>query len=54
LIYQNQTDPAKAASLVNFVGWALSAGQDSNGALSYAPWAEAFSVSRSNNSRRSR
>lgn len=37
LIYQNQTDPAKAAGLVNFLGWALSAGQDSSGALSYAP-----------------
>lgn len=37
LIYQNQTDPAKAAGLLNFLGWTLSSGQDSNGALSYAP-----------------
>lgn len=37
LIYQNQTVPAKAAGLVNFFSWVLSAGQDRNASLNYAP-----------------
>lgn len=37
LIYQNQTDPARAASLLNFFAWVLSSGQDRNALLSYAP-----------------
>jgi phosphate transport system substrate-binding protein len=37
LIYQGQTDPAKAASLTNFFGWVLSGGQDLNASLNYAP-----------------
>jgi len=37
LIYQSQTDPAKAAGLTNFFGWVLSGGQDLNASLNYAP-----------------
>lgn len=37
LVYKNQTDPAKAAALVNFFGWILSKGQDSVGTLDYVP-----------------
>jgi phosphate transport system substrate-binding protein len=37
LIYQNQTDAAKAAGLENFFGWALSTGQDRTASLNYAP-----------------
>jgi phosphate transport system substrate-binding protein len=37
LIYQAQTDAAKAASLVNFVSWALTTGQDETLAINYAP-----------------
>ncbi|MDQ2707709.1 MAG: phosphate ABC transporter substrate-binding protein PstS [Actinomycetota bacterium] len=37
LVYQNQTDPAHAVALVNFLSWVLSAGQDRNPALNYAP-----------------
>lgn len=37
LIYQNQTDPAKAAALVNFFSWVLTTGQDQTIALNYTP-----------------
>jgi phosphate transport system substrate-binding protein len=37
LIYQDQTDPAKAAALVNFFSWVLSTGQGHTTALNYAP-----------------
>jgi phosphate transport system substrate-binding protein len=37
LVYQNQTDPAKAKSLVNFFSWVLSAGQDQAASVNYAP-----------------
>ena len=37
LVYQNQTDPAKAKALVNFFSWVLSTGQDDVGSLNYAP-----------------
>ncbi|WP_298800446.1 phosphate ABC transporter substrate-binding protein PstS [uncultured Pseudonocardia sp.] len=37
LIYVSQTDPAKAAALVNFLGWVLSTGQNDNAKLNYAP-----------------
>ncbi|HSP08932.1 MAG TPA: phosphate ABC transporter substrate-binding protein PstS, partial [Candidatus Dormibacteraeota bacterium] len=37
LIYQNQTDPAKAAALINFFSWALTKGQDQTIALNYTP-----------------
>lgn len=40
LVYKNQTDPARAAALVNFFGWVLSKGQDSVGALDYVPLGE--------------
>ncbi|MBJ7595185.1 MAG: phosphate ABC transporter substrate-binding protein PstS [Candidatus Dormibacteraeota bacterium] len=37
LIYQNQTDAAKAAALVNFFSWVLTTGQDQTIALNYTP-----------------
>jgi len=37
LIYQNQTDAAKSAALVNFLSWALSTGQDSTLGINYTP-----------------
>lgn len=37
LVYKDQTDPAKAAALVNFFGWVLSKGQDEAGGLYYVP-----------------
>src|SRR6266545_1012530 len=37
LIYQNQTDKAKAAALVNFFAWVLSQGQDMATSVNYAP-----------------
>ncbi|MDF3289676.1 phosphate ABC transporter substrate-binding protein PstS [Streptomyces silvisoli] len=37
LLYRSQTDPAKAAALVNFFAWVLSKGQDLNANLNYAP-----------------
>jgi phosphate transport system substrate-binding protein len=37
LVYQAQTDAAKAASLVNFVSWSLTTGQDLTLGINYAP-----------------
>jgi phosphate transport system substrate-binding protein len=37
LVYQNQTDAAKAKALVAFFSWVLSKGQDMNADLNYAP-----------------
>jgi phosphate transport system substrate-binding protein len=37
LVYQNQTDPAKAKALVNFFSWTLSNGQDDAASVNYAP-----------------
>ena len=37
LVYQNQTDPAKAKALVNFFSWVLSTGQDQAASVNYAP-----------------
>jgi phosphate transport system substrate-binding protein len=37
LVYQAQTDAAKAAALVNFVSWSLTTGQDLTLAINYAP-----------------
>ena len=37
LLYQNQTDPAKAKALVNFFSWTLSTGQDDAASVNYAP-----------------
>src|SRR6202171_2059144 len=37
LIYQAQVDAAKAASLVNFVSWSLTSGQDLTLGINYAP-----------------
>lgn len=37
LVYQNQTDAAKAAALVNFFSWTLSNGQDDAASVNYAP-----------------
>jgi phosphate transport system substrate-binding protein len=37
LIYQKQTDKAKAAALLNFFSWVLSKGQDQVGSLGYVP-----------------
>jgi phosphate transport system substrate-binding protein len=37
LVYQNQTDPAKAKALVNFFSSVLSTGQNDVGSLNYAP-----------------
>jgi phosphate transport system substrate-binding protein len=40
MIYKNQTNAAKAAALVNFLGWVLSTGQDSASDLDYVPLGE--------------
>ncbi len=37
LVYEKQTDAAKAAGLVNFFSWVLTKGQDQVGAVNYAP-----------------
>ncbi|MBL7618228.1 MULTISPECIES: phosphate ABC transporter substrate-binding protein PstS [unclassified Frankia] len=37
LIYQDQTDPAKAAAMVNFLSWVLTKGQNSASSINYAP-----------------
>jgi phosphate transport system substrate-binding protein len=37
LVYQNQTDAAKAAALVNFLSWVLTTGQDKATAANYTP-----------------
>ena len=37
LVYQNQTDEAKAKALVNFLGWALTTGQNFPASINYAP-----------------
>jgi phosphate transport system substrate-binding protein len=37
LVYQNQTDKAKAAALVNFLAWVLTKGQDEASQVNYAP-----------------
>ncbi|MFI0942744.1 phosphate ABC transporter substrate-binding protein PstS [Streptomyces sp. NPDC021020] len=40
LVYQDQKDKAKAASLVNFLSWALTTGQDDAADVHYAPLGE--------------
>jgi len=37
LVYQNQSDPAKAAALVNFFSWVLTKGQDLATSVNYTP-----------------
>jgi phosphate transport system substrate-binding protein len=37
LVYQNQTDPAKAKAIVNFLTWALTTGQNFPAAINFAP-----------------
>jgi phosphate transport system substrate-binding protein len=37
LIYQNQTDAAKAKAIVNFLSWTLTTGQDDAASVNYAP-----------------
>jgi phosphate transport system substrate-binding protein len=37
LVYTNQPDKAKGASLVNFLSWVLTTGQDSAASINYAP-----------------
>ncbi len=37
LVYQNQTDAAKAKALINFFSWTLSNGQDDAASVNYAP-----------------
>jgi phosphate transport system substrate-binding protein len=37
LVYANQTDKAKGASLVNFLAWVLTTGQDEAASVNYAP-----------------
>ncbi len=37
LLYQNQTDPGKAAALINFFSWVLTTGQDQTIGLNYTP-----------------
>ncbi len=37
LVYQNQTDEAKAKALVNFLTWALTTGQNFPASINYAP-----------------
>lgn len=37
LVYQNQTDEAKAKALVNFLTWALTTGQNFPATINYAP-----------------
>ena len=43
LVYQNQTDPAKGKTLVDFLRWALADGQAQASALDYAPLPGAMS-----------
>ncbi len=42
LVYQNQTDAAKAKALVNFFSWTLSTGQDDAASVNYAPLGKDF------------
>ena len=42
LVYQNQTDPAKAAALVNFISWVLTKGQDLATSVQYTPLGSAL------------
>lgn len=42
LVYEHQTSRATAVGLVNFLSWVLSAGQDKNAALYYAPLGSAL------------
>jgi phosphate transport system substrate-binding protein len=37
LLYQNQTDPAKAAALVNYFSWVLTSGQSMTIGINYTP-----------------
>jgi phosphate transport system substrate-binding protein len=37
LVYQNQTDAAKAKALVNFLTWSLTTGQNFPATINYAP-----------------
>jgi len=37
LVYQNQTDAAKAAALINFFSWVLTTGQDMTSTVNYQP-----------------
>jgi phosphate transport system substrate-binding protein len=37
LLYQNQTDKAKAAALINFFSWTLTTGQDATLSVNYTP-----------------
>jgi phosphate transport system substrate-binding protein len=37
LIYQNQTDPAKAAALINYFSWVLTTGQNMTLQINYTP-----------------
>jgi phosphate transport system substrate-binding protein len=37
LIYQNQTSASKAAALINFFSWVLTAGQDQTSSVNYQP-----------------
>jgi phosphate transport system substrate-binding protein len=37
LVYEKQTDPAKAAAIVNFLSWVLTKGQDLNSSVNFAP-----------------
>lgn len=37
LVYQDQTDKAKGAALVNFLAWVLTTGQDDAAQINYAP-----------------
>jgi phosphate transport system substrate-binding protein len=37
LVYTNQTDPAKAKAVVNFLSWVLSTGQNDAAQIDYAP-----------------
>lgn len=37
LVYQNDTDKAKAAAVVNFFSWALTKGQDQLGGVNFSP-----------------
>ena len=37
LVYQSQTDAAKAKALVNFLSWALTTGQNFPATVNYAP-----------------
>lgn len=42
LVYEHQTSKAVAAGLVNFFAWVLTAGQDQNASLNYAPLGSAL------------